>query len=70
MEHFKSDNKRNIIDLGYINGWKDGGIEFRLCDMVEAAGFHFIMVMHNERGTDTVYECAEAGLRYHVDSSD
>ena len=38
--------------------------------MVEAAGYHFVMTSHNERGTDTVYFCKEAGLRYHVDSSD
>lgn len=70
MEHFKSGDERNIIDLGYINGWKSGGIEYRLCDMVEEAGYHFECVSHNERGTDTVYFCKEAGLRYHVDSSD
>lgn len=70
MEHFKSPPERNIIDLGYINGWKQGGIEYRLCDMVEEAGYHFQMTSHNERGTDTVYFCEEAGLRYHVDSSD
>lgn len=70
MEHFTSPNERNIIDLGYINGWKKGGIEYRLCDIVAEAGYHFIMTSHNERGTDTVYTCKEAGLRYHVDSSD
>lgn len=70
MEHFRSPKERNFIDLGYINGWKSGGIEYRLCDMVEEAGYHFKQVSHNERGTDTVYECEEAKLRYHVDSSD
>ena len=70
MEHFISNDKRKMIDLSYINGWKEGGIEYRLCDMVEEAGYHFVMVSHNERGTDTVYECKEVGLRYHVDSSD
>lgn len=70
MEHFISPKERNMIDLGYINGWKNEGIEYRLCDMVEQAGYLFIMTKHNERGTDTVYECKEAGLRYHVDSSD
>ena len=70
MEHFISPQEQKMIDLGYINGWKDGGIEYRLCDMVELAGYHFRMVSHNERGTDTVYQCDEAALRYHVDSSD
>ena len=70
MEHFISPKGKNIIDLGYINGWKNEGLEYRLCDMVKAAGYHFIITSHNERGTDTVYECKEAGLRYHVDSSD
>lgn len=70
MEHFISPKERNMIDLGYINGWKNEGIEYRLCDMVEQAGYHFVKVSHNERGTDTVYECKEAGLIYHVDSSD
>ena len=70
MEHFNSHDNRNLIDLGYINGWKEGGLEYRLCDMVELAGLHFEVVSHNERGTDTVYQCKEAGLRYHVDSSD
>ena len=70
MEHFKSPEGRKMIDLGYINGWRREGIEYRLCDMVTEAGYHFIMTQHNERGTDTVYECKEAGLMYHVDSSD
>lgn len=61
---------RNIIDLGYANGWSGDCIEQRLYDMVHEAGYHFTMVSHNERGTNTVYECKEAGLRYHVDSSD
>lgn len=63
-------NQRNIIDLGYMNGWKSDGIENRLCEMVVKAGYSFEEVSHNERGTDTVYECKEAALRYHVDSSD
>lgn len=64
------DKERNIIDLGYMNGWKRDGIEYRLLDMVALAGLRFRMVSHNERGTDTVYQCDEAALRYHVDSSD
>lgn len=62
--------KHNIIDLGYVNGWKSDGIENRLCEMVRLAGYHFTEVSRNERGSNTVYECKEAGLRYHVDSSD
>jgi hypothetical protein len=57
-------------DLGYDNGWHDGGIEIQLVRKAREAGYKFTEVSHNERGTDTVYECQEAGLRYHVDSSD
>ena len=61
---------RNMIDLGYANGWHEDSIENRLVDMTRQAGYKFKEVSHNARGTDTVYECSEAGLRYHVDSSD
>ena len=60
----------NIKDLGYANGWHDDSLESRLVKMTIKAGYRFTVVSHNERGTDTVYECIEAGLRYHVDSSD
>ena len=57
-------------DLGYANGWHSDSLESRLCELARLAGYSFVEVSHDERGTDTVYECAEAGLRYHVDSSD
>jgi len=59
-----------MMDLGYANGWHSDSIESRLCKLVRIAGYKFVEVSRNERGTDTVYECKEAGLRYHVDSSD
>lgn len=61
---------RNMRDLGYANGWSTDSLESRLVEMTRKAGLSFTQVSHNERGTDTVYECKEAGLRYHVDSSD
>lgn len=65
-----AEQQRNMRDLGYANGWSSDSLEARLVEMTRKAGFTFKEVSHNERGTDTVYECAEAGLRYHVDSSD
>lgn len=62
--------ERNIKDLGYSNGWSADSLESRLVDMAREAGYQFKQVSHNERGTDTIYECREAGLRYHIDSSD
>ena len=62
--------ERNMRDLGYANGWSSDSLESRLVSMARKAGYQFNEVSHNERGTDTVYECKEAGLRYHVDSSD
>lgn len=57
-------------DLGYANGWHKDSLEQRLVDMAYEAGYKFVQVSHHPRGIDTVYECQEAGLRYHVDSSD
>ena len=62
--------ERNMRDLGYANGWSSDSLESRLVSMTRQAGYQFKEVSHNDRGTDTVYECREAGLRYHVDSSD
>jgi len=59
---------RNMRDLGCANGWPDGSLEKRLVEMAHKAGYHFVVTSHNP--TDTVYECKEAGLRYHIDSSD
>ena len=61
---------KNMRDLGYANGWNKDSLENRLIDMTLEAGYRFVVTSHNPRGTDTVYECKEAGLRYHIDSSD
>lgn len=61
---------KNMRDLGYANGWSKDSLENRLIDIAHEAGYHFVVTSHNPRGTDTVYECKEAGLKYHVDSSD
>lgn len=63
-------NGDNFNDLGFANGWKDDSIEQRLVNSAREAGYKFVEVSHKENGSDTVYECQEAGLRYHVDSSD
>lgn len=60
----------NMRDLGYANGWHADSLEQRLVSMAREAGYKFVEVSHDPRGYDTVYECKEAGLRYHVDSSD
>lgn len=65
-----NNENKNMRDLGYANGWSRDSIENRLIDMAREAGYHFVVTSHDPRGTDTVYECKEAGLRYHVDSSD
>ena len=57
---------QNIKDLGTANGWSSDSLEQRLVDMAKKAGYTFEQVEHNEHGYDTVYECKEAGLRYHV----
>lgn len=62
--------QRKMIDLGFANGWDSEGIEQRLYQLVQMAGLSWKEVQHDIHGYDTVYECEEAGLRYHVDSSD
>ena len=59
-----------MIDLGWANGWDSEGIEQRVCDLVREAGYSFYQKSHEPHGYDTVYQCDEACVRYHVDSSD
>ena len=53
-------------DFGYANGWKETPKEIK--DAI-VKGYRFVEVSHRPSGSDTVYECKELGLRYHVDSS-
>ena len=62
--------KSNIRDLGWANGWTKDSLEHRLVEMTHRAGLTFKVISHEPHGYDTVYYCEEAGLKYHVDSSD
>ena len=53
-------------DFGYANGWTETPKE--IVEAIEK-GYRFKEVSHRPSGVDTVYECEELGLRYHVDSS-
>ena len=57
---------RNMRDLGFANGWSDDSLERRLYEMTLKAGYKFEEVSHEPHGYDTVYECKEVGLRYHI----
>lgn len=61
--------KTNTRDLGFANEWAADSLEQRLYKMTLEAGYKFKEISHDSCGRDIVYECVEAGLRYHVDSS-
>jgi len=60
---------RNMRDLGFANGWNDDSLESRLIEMTRKAGYNFKEVKHDVNGYDSVYECQEAALRYHICSN-
>lgn len=63
-------NELNWIDLDYANGWKRGGMEERIYELIRRLGYKVTYISHSPRGTDTEYICEEAKVRWHVDSSD
>lgn len=58
------------IDLGYMNGWRDGGMEYRIYYLICKLKYGVEVISHSPRGTDTEYICNEAKVRWHIDSSD